>query len=226
MYTNINCSKKSYLNLKLLYPHRQIMNKKTKITLCESVILSHFNYADTLYGPCITVASSRRIQKVQNSCLSFIYGIRRRNRISYKLKDANWLSMMKWRSLHLACLVYNIIIFGKPPYLYNKIRFRTDVHNINVRNRGNVTIPNHRTEMFKRAFSYQVAVTYNKLATPYFQLLKLSLFPKAVFTYLMSNWFSLVYTFTTLSSWNPSSSPSSVMFSCLQVIPHYALLKF
>ena len=38
-----------------------------KIRLCDTLILSIFNYCDILYGPCLDAYTSMRIQKVQNS---------------------------------------------------------------------------------------------------------------------------------------------------------------
>lgn len=180
-----HCIKKSYYALKLLYPHKDILSRRSKITLCDSLVLSHFNYADSLYNSCIDSITSKRIQKVQNSCLRFIYGIPRRYHISDKLRDTNWLNMYHRRLLHTACLVYRVISEKTPPYLYQKIRFRTDIHNVNLRNRGNVTIPKHRTELFKRSFSYQAPKIYNGLQ-PAFLGLSLRTFKKLFGKHLIS----------------------------------------
>lgn len=72
-----NCVRKAYCKLKLLYSSRHLLNTKLKILLCDTLVLSQFNYCDVLYGPCLDQVEKQRIQKVQNSCLRFIYGIRR-----------------------------------------------------------------------------------------------------------------------------------------------------
>lgn len=104
-----------------------------------------------------------KIQKIQNSCLRLIYGIRRRERISFKLGEIGWLNMERRRLLHAACLYHKIIINKCPPYLYSRLRFRTDVHSLNLRFRGLLTPPLHRTEFFKRSFSYRVCKVYNAI---------------------------------------------------------------
>lgn len=152
---------KSYAMLKLIYRNRTYLSKKTKTILCESLVLSSFNYCDAVYGPCLTMNYQRKIQKVQNSCLRLIFGIRRRNRISYKLNELNWLNMYNRRLHHAACLFQCIIKRKCPIYLHQKIRFRTDVHHLNTRFRGRLTPPIHKTEMFKRSFQYQIAYVYN-----------------------------------------------------------------
>ncbi|KAF2898411.1 hypothetical protein ILUMI_07763 [Ignelater luminosus] len=79
------CVRQFFSALKILYNSRQVLNQKTKIALCESLVLSRFNHCDVLYGPCMDALTSRRIQVVQNSCLRFIFGIKRIQRISHKL---------------------------------------------------------------------------------------------------------------------------------------------
>lgn len=155
--------RKAYATLRLLYNNRYILNQKLKLQLCDALVLSIFNYGDVVYHSCLDSVHSDKIQKLQNSCLRFIYGIRRRDRISHALVWAGWLNMSRRRTLHCLCLYHKIILHKRPPYLYNKIKFRTDVHHINVRHRHALTIPLHRLEMFKRSFSYCVPNMYNRL---------------------------------------------------------------
>lgn len=168
------CINRGYLALKQIYASRNFLNRGTKQLLCESLVLSHMNFCDALYHACISAASVARIQRLQNSCLRLVYGIRRREHISHKLHDIGWLNMRNRRLLHSACLYYNIVLTGKPPYLSSRLRFRADVHNLNIRYKGTLTPPMHRFEYFKRCFSYQIVNVYNsipleiKSATSYF----------------------------------------------------------
>ena len=155
--------RKAYGALKLIYNQRHFLTQDIKKLLCDSLVLSVFNHGDCVYGPCLDQNETRRIQKVQNSCLRLIFGIRRRNRISHKMKHVGWLNMYNRRSLHFACFCYKIIKFKTPTYLFDKIKFRTDIHNVNLRNRGSLTVPRHRKELFKRSFSYNVASCLNAL---------------------------------------------------------------
>lgn len=154
---------KGYSVLKLIYGNRHYLPHKTKVLLCETLVLSILNYADSLYGPCITTLYARKIQKLQNSCLRLIYGIYRNQKISHKLKEVRWLNMYNRRLHHTVCLFHGIILNKIPIYLFQKIKFRTDVHTLNIRFKGLLTPPQHRTELFKRSFSYQIAKTYNGL---------------------------------------------------------------
>lgn len=157
------CIRRAYCSLKMLYPHRHTVSVAIKKQLCDSLVLSHFNFCDTVYGSCLDQVDVRRIQVAQNSCLRFIFGIRRKQRISYKLLELGWLNMIKRRKLHFLCFVYKIVNNNVPPYLTNKIRFRTDVHNVNIRRKDIIDIPRHHTQQFKRGFKYHCASMLNQL---------------------------------------------------------------
>lgn len=153
--------KRAYAGLKLLYTNRHVFDKNTKTLLCNSLVLSHFNYCDVIYGPCLTAFDSNRVQKVQNSCLRLIHGIRKFQHISHAFELSEWLRMSDRRYIHSACMYHSILLNKTPPYLYNKITFRTDVHNVNIRFKHTLTTPIHYTELFKRAFSYNIVMIIN-----------------------------------------------------------------
>lgn len=159
--------KKAYSKLKLLFNYRHLFDRKTKTLLCESLVLSHFNYCDYVYGPCLTVADAGRVQRVQNSCLRYMYGIRKYERISYTLPLTGWLDMARRRQLHSTVFYYRIVVSCNPPYLYNKIKFRTDIHNINIRRKDALSIPRHYTTLFRRSFSFNVVQCINGLSRSY-----------------------------------------------------------
>lgn len=159
------CIQRAWGALKMIYPHRSYLHIKTKLMLCETLVLSMFNYCAPLIYPCLDAVCRRRIQKIQNSCLRFIYGLSRYSRVSYKLHDAGWLSMEKKFKLMSAVFFHKLILRKTPSYLTNKIRYRTDVHNINVRFRHHISMPQHSHVIFTRGFSYNICKQYN--AIPY-----------------------------------------------------------
>lgn len=157
------CIRRSYISLKMLYPHRKLLSETLKIKLAEVLVLSHFNYCDVIYGPCLEKIDINRIEKLQKSCLRFIYGIRKYDPISHKLKEAKWLNMENRRKMHSLVLFHGVISKKCPPYLVNKIKFRTDVHNLNLRFKGLITPPPHKTALFTRCFSFNISKLYNCL---------------------------------------------------------------
>lgn len=169
------CVKKAYGVLRCLYQHRHILNIITKKRLCETLVLSNFVHCAAMYGPCLTGYELHRIQRVQNSCLRFMYGVRKRENISHTLVTAKWLNIRNKFKHQFLCLVHKLITTGTPPYLYNKITYRTDVHNLNLRHKNTIAVPAHRKALFRRSFSYNVAKEYNS-CPPEFKNKSLSVF--------------------------------------------------
>ena len=153
----------SYGILRVLFANKSVLNQRSRLLLSNALILSRFNHCDTVYGPCISSEVARRIQRVQNSCLRFSYGIRKYERISHTLLLCGWLDMESRRRLHAAALYSRVIGTKCPQYLFAKITFRTDVHHLNLRRRNLITVPIHRAQLFKRSFTYCVASLWNSL---------------------------------------------------------------
>lgn len=153
----------AYINLKKLFPHRSILSTKAKTALCEAFILSQFTYCASLYHPAIDKHTEYRIQKIQNSCIRLIFGLRKYDHVSHKLKQLGWLNMWGRRELQTLCLFHKILLSKTPPYLYNRIKYRGDVHSITTRFRGLISPPMHKTSLYKRSFSYVVFSKYNRV---------------------------------------------------------------
>ena len=158
------CIGKAYASLRLIYSNRKFINRRTKRLLCDSLVLSHFNYGAPLYYPFLSSVLKNRIQKVQNSCLRLLFGLGRRDHVSCKLTEADWLNMNARRLVHATFLFRKIIVTERPAYLFNKISIRSDVHTLNIRFKGTLTPPMHKTEFFKNSFSYQITKIYNSVS--------------------------------------------------------------
>lgn len=155
--------RKSYCNLKLLYACSTIIDSKTKAMLCNALVLSHFDFADIVYHPCLTKQDQARIQRVQNSCARFIFGCKRYDSVSNKIREIKWLTMYQRRILHTCCFYHKLLRTKTPQYLFNKIVTRGSVHNLNTRNRPMLTPPSHRSALYQRSFSYTIAKLYNSI---------------------------------------------------------------
>lgn len=177
---------RAYCNIKMVYGNRHLFPLHVKKHLCETLVLSLFNYADALYGPNLTLRYKNKVQKVQNSCLRLIFGIRKRQRISHKLEEVKWLNMENRRKHHFVTLCHKIIHDKKPSYLHRKITYRSDVHNVNIRNKGLLTVPYFTTELFRRSFSYQICFLYNTIPAE-FKMLNIPKFSRALKKHLFDN---------------------------------------
>lgn len=168
--TNLGFSKhvshliqKSYSKLRSLYFHKDSLSSEVKLKLCDTLILSNIAYCDTVYWPAILNKDKESLQKVQNSCIRFTYGLRKFDHISAKFRESNWLNLEERFQLHLACLVYKINSSKVPKYLYDKLFKGSDIHNRETRHNDLYTVPRHNSAVFQRSFSYTAVVLYNKI---------------------------------------------------------------
>lgn len=95
-------------------------------------------------------------QMIQKICLTFIYGITCRHNISYMLRKAYWFSIQTPRFLQFTTFCHAFIPTGIPPYLAVRIRFRTDIYNINIRDKDTINFPRHKTTLHKCSLSSHI----------------------------------------------------------------------
>lgn len=152
---------KSYISLRNLYKTKHVLNASLRRNLCESLVLSHTNYCNFVYGPCLDLQGKTRLQRIQNSCIRFVYGLRARDHVSHKLTELKWLKIADKLKLHFACFLNRLIQTGTPEYLFGKLSFRHCTHSLSTRNNNMLNIPRHRTALFQRSFSYLAPKIYN-----------------------------------------------------------------
>lgn len=154
---------KAFAALKSIFINRHFFDTSTRSLLCESLVLSNFTYGDVLYSPSLKKEACTKIQKVQNCCVRLIYGLSRHQRISHVYRNLHILDMRGRRLLHQITYYIIIIRTSNPTYLYSKIQFRHQAHNVNIRANSYISIPKHRLEQFKNSFTYSIAKHINDL---------------------------------------------------------------
>lgn len=155
--------KKSYIALKLLYSNKHSLNYEIKKKICESIVLPIFYYCDIVYYPCLDLATKRRIQKVQNTCCRFIYGLRKFDHVSSKIQELKWLKFDSSWKYHFLVFVHRLLVTSTPTYLRNKLVCRRQIHDANIRRNYTLTMPHHTTAMFQKSFTFNAVKHYNSL---------------------------------------------------------------
>lgn len=158
----------AFFRLKVLYGIRNHLTEKVRLTLVESLVLSLFNYCDTVYGPRLYAKTAQAIQRVQNACTRFCFSVSKRSRITPILNEMKILKMAARRELHLAGFVHNIVITKKPEYLFKKIKWQKDSHDRHTRSKilNKMSIPQHRTAGFRGSFKFSASKIWNDLPPP------------------------------------------------------------
>ena len=153
----------AYYKLKQGYRAKKFLSVEAKVSLCESYILSHFNYCDVVYQNMSEILKYK-IQKVQNSCFRFIYGLKKYDHISSCFTLSNTLNMNERRSLHCLTLMHKINNNLAPKYFKKRISHHSDVHNYNTRYRKNIINEKSWTVKRQMAFFPKFIKLYNEIS--------------------------------------------------------------
>ena len=155
---------RAYCSLRPLYRFKRFLTEEAKKSLCESLVLSHFNYCDCLF-PSLSQALNDKIQKVQNACVRFIFNLRKydRDHIRPYLLKLGWLNMSNRRLLHSYTTMYKIDKKLAPQYLIDLVPRNVNVHNYNTRTANNFRNPRCNLVIKQNSFFPKISSLYNEL---------------------------------------------------------------
>lgn len=148
--------------LKILYRMRQYLSEELRIYLCEALVLSKLNYADTVIGGCLLARTKNLIQRVQNSCARYCFSIPRRAHVTPFLNSSNLMNMHSRRTLHFAGLLFGVIKNQDPSYLYSKLKFTERASRFNDR----LICPTYNSASFRGSFRYLATKCWNNIPPP------------------------------------------------------------
>ena len=143
----------AYRRLKQAYKFRKFLCLESRFRLVETYILPLFYYGDVLFQN-ISGRLSNKIQRVQNSCMRFVFGLRKYDHISSCYELNKTLNMENRRKLHALILMHKISIGAAPEYLSEKITRHLDLHGYNIRGRDNIAIQRVKTSIRSNTFFY------------------------------------------------------------------------
>ena len=154
---------RAYGKLKNAWRFNKFLSQKSKMAVCESYILSQFNYGDILLQN-MTKYLQEKIQKAQNNCLRYIFGLRKFDHISSVRKTNKILNMQDRRLLHALSMMFRIRNDTAPSYLCDRITRQSDIHSHNTRNRDNITTVFTRTNMRANSFFVYTSKKFNHIS--------------------------------------------------------------
>ena len=183
-------SQAAFLRMRSLYPYRKLLSSHAKLQLCNTLILSLFDYCDVVYRPCLNSAQNKRIQAIQNICLRYTYNVRKFSHITPYRTIANWLKMRhRWIS-HFYTYLHTILHKNSPPYLRERLHYLSEYHqhyDLQTRHSSSILyIPLHNTSKFENSFSY-IGPYYYNLLSPELKSLSFFSFRNQLFNFITSN---------------------------------------
>ena len=178
---------KAYGKLQHVFRFKNFLSQKAKWSLSETYILSQFNYGDIILQG-LSNQLVQKIQKVQNSCIRFTFGLRKYDHITATRKNNKIISMEDRRLFHSLCLMFKITKKIAPIYLCNRISYRNSLHNHNTRHRNDIITPFARSRIRSLSFFIFITNRFNQLSN-YIDIAGISLntFRTKCFNYLREN---------------------------------------
>ncbi|CAG9137745.1 unnamed protein product [Plutella xylostella] len=183
----LNVVRSCFYKLKVLYKIRPYINEELRIQLCEALVLSRLNYADTVYGPCLYAKTQSLIQRVQNACARFCFNVPPRAHVTPFLNKSNLLKLSSRRKLHFATLLFSVVRNETPEYLFMKLTWSRQFNKHNTRASSYLLItPKHSTAAFRCSFRYASCKCWNNLPPPIRDLKKASTFKQRLKLHLIT----------------------------------------
>ena len=81
---------------------------KTKVHLCQTLLLPLLDYGDVCYLN-ITEQLLNKLERLQNLCIRYVFGLRKFDHISEFRSRLNWVAIRDRRNFHTLSLLYNIL---------------------------------------------------------------------------------------------------------------------
>ena len=145
---------------------QKFLSLDAKKILCESMVLSQFNFCDVAYLN-IDIYLQKKIQKIQNLCLRFIFNIKKSWDTNYDvlMSELKWLNMNQRRISHGLVLLFKVLNGLGPTYLRDMFTQNSEISTRVTRTfPGNIWIPNiHYTATHSKAFRLYISNVWNQL---------------------------------------------------------------
>ena len=180
-----NIIKKASGRLKFLYRHSDLLNTKSRKTLCSALILCHFDYACSSWYSALSQNYKNQLQVIQNKVVRFILGVGPRTHIGQKELDMVGMLTSEDRVAQLKLNhVFKIFHDCSPDYMKLHFTRVSALHNYSTRGSPfNFVVPISKGQA--RFTFYNTGVhLWNSLSSETKNIKELKAFKQAVKSFL------------------------------------------
>jgi len=164
-----NVTKRVFQTLAQIRRLFNVMPKETRRMVVESLIMPIFDYCNVLFTN-MSSLSTTKLQRAQNACIKFITGGRKSDHVTPLYKELKMLKLNERRIMAQSILLWKVIKFKRPNYLFNSFIQMSQVHPRDNRHTHNLMqIPLHRTELFSKSFLVTSIKIWNEFKLSQFQ---------------------------------------------------------
>ena len=164
---------------------RRSTNFELRKHLVTSLLFPIVDYCCVVQSD-ITSELNLVIQRVVNSGVRYIFGVRKSSRISPFRRQLGWLTVAGRRDYFAACLVYKLINTETPSYLSNMLLIRAQSRPRRGDNMASLVVPQHRTVTLARSFHVHYSAFWNSLPSTIKSASSLTIFKHRLFTHIFT----------------------------------------
>lgn len=157
-------SKKVFRAWSSLKRLRNLLPIPTKVIIAESLILSILDYADACYVD-LTNEQLDKLERLQNLCIRFIFGLRKYDHVSEYRTRLRWLPIRLRRNTHVLSLLYCVLFDPRAPtYLKERFEFQLNQYK-HLRSTDNLSlrIPRQNKNFYHCSFTCHAIRLWNSL---------------------------------------------------------------
>ena len=176
-------SRSSFYHIRQLRQIRDVLDFDSAVILANALVHSKLDFCNSLlYGlPEISVIP---LQRIQNSLARVVCKSPFRSPTSPLLKKLHWLPVSQRIKFKIATLTFKALHFGKPSYLSDLISPYTPSRSLRSFDSQLLTVPDIRSELGRRSFSYAAPTVWNSLPYSLRSSTSLSSFCRGLKTHL------------------------------------------
>lgn len=153
-------SRKMFASMGSLRRLRNFLPLATKIALAQSLLMPILDYADISYLD-LNEDQLNKLERLQNLCIRFIFGLRKFDHISNFRVQLKWLPIRLRRNSHILNLLYSVLFNpSTPPYL--KERF-TYLSSVRPSREYLLVPPPSSTKYYTDSFTFRAVRLWNSL---------------------------------------------------------------
>lgn len=123
--------------------------------LCNLYLYRTLNICD------LNSEQTEKLQKALNCLVRFV--CRLEDYVTPSYIQLGWLKIAERKKLSMPTMLFKILKFHKPEYLYRKFNFLSDIHSVSTRNAGSTfQIPRHNANLLVRTVLLQAIHLHNE----------------------------------------------------------------
>lgn len=168
---------------------RNFLPITTKTALVKSLLFPILDYADACYLD-LTEEQLDKLERLQNFCIRFIFGLRKYDHVSEFRQKLKWLPIRLRRNSHILSFLYKILFNPSIP-LYLKERFEfIQGHSGSLRSsrvyKLKVHSCSHLNLSYTKSFTMQAVRLWNELPVAIRQAKSLPIFKNLIYNHYLS----------------------------------------